>query len=472
MDRNEILRKLPKTDKIMQLDQVRGLTEEFGYQPVLEAVRQAQQQLRGELMSSAEAGISAYEYPEYIREKAEQLLKAKKRQKMQHVINGTGVILHTNLGRAPLGEKLVRKLVPLMSGYINLEMDLETGKRGSRYDHFSENLCQLTGAQAAIAVNNNAAAVMLMLSALAAGKETIVSRGEMVEIGGKFRVPDVCALSGTKLVETGTTNRTYRADYENSITDQTAAFLKVHKSNYEITGFTREVSVEELADLGVEYGIPVLADLGSGCLTDLEKYGLGPEPLVQQYLKKGADVVTFSGDKLLGGPQAGIIVGREDLIRKISTHPLMRAVRIDKFTAAALEATTEIYLHGKMETEIPIYERMARKKEELQKMAETLLAHVKCQKLSLEIKETRTVAGGGTTPGKSQEGVAVRIRCSQGTAGAEISAQELSECFRDCQIPVLGYIEEDWFYLEMRTIGKDEILQLANVIRVIEKSLR
>ena len=229
--------------------------------------------------------------------------------------------------------------------------------------------------------------------------------------------------------------------------------------------------MEELADLGAGYGIPVLADLGSGCITDLEKYGLGQEPLVQQYLKKGADVVTFSGDKLLGGPQAGIIVGREDLIRKISTHPLMRAVRIDKFTAAALEATTEIYLHGKTETEIPIYERMARKKEELQKMAETLLTHVKCQKLTLEIKETRTVTGGGTTPGKSQEGVAVRIRCSQGTAGAEISAQELSECFRDSQIPVLGYIEEDWFYLEMRTIGKDEILPLASVIQAIEKSL-
>ena len=500
MDRNEILRKLPKTDKLMQLDQVKALTEEYGYQTVLEAVRQAQQLLRGELLKVVEADVKGLEnlpvdeklrkakdsqagnfsqyiekapkiwktkeYPGYILEKTEQLLKGKKRQKMQRVINGTGVILHTNLGRAPLGEKLARELVPLMTGYTNLELDLETGKRGSRYDHFSENLCQLTGAQAAIAVNNNAAAVMVMLSALAAGKETIVSRGELVEIGGKFRVPDVCAFSGTTLVETGTTNRTYLADYENSITDQTAAFLKVHKSNYEITGFTREVSVEELADLGARYKIPVLADLGSGCLMELEKYGLGQEPLVQQYLKKGADVVTFSGDKLLGGPQAGILVGKKELIEKISRHPLMRAVRIDKFTAAALEATTEIYLRGKMKTELPIYEMLGRKKEELQKMAETLLAYVNCQNLILEIKKTRTVAGGGTTPGKSLEGVAVRIRCSR------ISAQELSKRFRDSQIPVLGYIEEDWFYLEMRTIGKDELLPLADAIQEIEKSLR
>lgn len=471
MDRNEILRKLPKTDKIMQLDQVKVLIEEYGYQPVLDAVRQAQQQLREDLLKMAKddmGGPKAWKsekYPGYIWEKAEQLLNEKKQQKMQRVINGTGVILHTNLGRAPLGEKLVRELVPLMTGYTNLELDLKTGKRGSRYDHFSENLCQLTGAQAAIAVNNNAAAVMVMLSALASGKETIVSRGELVEIGGKFRIPDVCAFSGTTLVETGTTNRTYVADYENSITDQTAAFLKVHKSNYQITGFTREVSLEELAELGIRYGIPVLADLGSGCFTEVDEYGLGQEPLVQQYLKKGADVVTFSGDKLLGGPQAGIIVGKKELIEKISRHPLMRAVRIDKFTAAALEATAKIYLHGKMKTEIPVYEMMGRKKEELQKMAEMLLAHVKCQNLILEIRATRAVAGGGTTPGTSMDGVAVRIRCSQ------ISAQELSERFRNSKIPVLGYIEEEWVYLEMRTIGKDELLPLADAILEIEKSL-
>ena len=410
---------------------------------------------------------------------------------MQRVINATGVILHTNLGRAPLGEKLVFELVPLMTGYTNLEMNLEDGKRGSRYDHFSENLCRLTGAEACLAVNNNAAAVLVMLTALASGGETVVSRGELVEIGGKFRIPDVCSQSGTTLVEVGTTNRTYLEDYQNAVTENTAAFLKVHTSNYQITGFTHEPTVEELAKAAHSHGIPFLVDLGSGCLADMAAYGLQSERRVQELLAKGADLVAFSGDKLLGGPQAGILAGRRDLIEKISKHPLMRALRIDKFTAAALDRTVSLYLKADIRKEIPVYEMMSRSAAQLETMVQELVTEIASfsgehisetnswlnswekplpgqpqkrgfnqdanSRFLFEIVPTTNVTGGGTTPGKTLPGFALGIK----PRDSSICAEEISHRLRNLSTPVIGHIQDDCVYLEMRTLlpGDLEILK-------------
>ena len=381
--------------------------------------------------------------------------------------------------------------MPLMTGYTNLEMNLEDGKRGSRYDHFSENLCRLTGAEACLAVNNNAAAVLVMLTALASGGETIVSRGELVEIGGKFRIPDVCCQSGTTLVEVGTTNRTYLEDYQNAVTENTAAFLKVHTSNYQITGFTHEPAVEELAKAAHSHGIPFLVDLGSGCLADMAAYGLQSERRVQELLAKGADLVAFSGDKLLGGPQAGILAGRRDLIEKISKHPLMRALRIDKFTAAALDRTVSLYLKADIRKEIPVYEMMSRSAAQLETMVQELVTEIASfsgehisetnswlnswekplpgqpqkrgfnqdanSRFLFEIVPTTNVTGGGTTPGKTLPGFALGIK----PRDSSICAEEISHRLRTLSTPVIGHIQDDCVYLEMRTLlpGDLEILK-------------
>jgi len=264
------------------------------------------------------------------------------------------VVIHTNLGRSPLPPAAERAILNVACCYSNLEYDLETGERGERYSHLDQLLCRLTGAEGAIAVNNNASAVMLALSSLAKGREVVVSRGELVEIGGSFRIPDVMSQSGAKLTEAGTTNRTHPKDYSQAINDQTALLLKVHTSNFAIVGFTREVTTGELSAIGAERGVPVMVDAGSGCLVDLSRYGIPGEETVQQHLKNGADLVTFSGDKLLGGPQAGLIVGKKEFIDRLKKDPLLRAIRIDKLTLAALEATLRLYLDERQAvSEIP-----------------------------------------------------------------------------------------------------------------------
>lgn len=528
-NRNELLRNIPKVDRFMEAEPVKALCEQYGYQTVLEAARKAQEQLRevlqtGSCIGSEESCLetgrqespadvpkrnadeseclydeknkeqniqSSSTFEQYLLVKMQEILSRQDQRRMQRVINATGVILHTNLGRAPLGEKLAFELVPLMTGYTNLEMNLEDGKRGSRYDHFSENLCRLTGAEACLAVNNNAAAVLVMLTALASGGETVVSRGELVEIGGKFRIPDVCSQSGTTLVEVGTTNRTYLEDYQNAVTENTAAFLKVHTSNYQITGFTHEPTVEELAKAAHSHGIPFLVDLGSGCLADMAAYGLQSERRVQELLAKGADLVAFSGDKLLGGPQAGILAGRRDLIEKISKHPLMRALRIDKFTAAALDRTVSLYLKADIRKEIPVYEMMSRSAAQLETMVQELVTEIASfsgehisetnswlnswekplpgqpqkrgfnqdanSRFLFEIVPTTNVTGGGTTPGKTLPGFALGIK----PRDSSICAEEISHRLRNLSTPVIGHIQDDCVYLEMRTLlpGDLEILK-------------
>lgn len=482
--KNALFRQIPRIDKIMETKEAKELTEKYGYAMVKEAARNAEELLRmklkGKMNPKADQKTeqqrngktdlvleqpAEIDYQDVILQEMRDNLNRNSQRQMKRVINATGVILHTNLGRAPLGKRLVSELVPLMTGYTNLELDLESGKRGSRYGHFEENLCRVTGAEAAVAVNNNAAAVLVMLTALASGGETIVSRGELVEIGGKFRIPDVCSQSGTVLVEVGTTNRTYLEDYENAVTENTAAFLKVHTSNYQITGFTHEPGLEELAEAAHSHGIPLLVDFGSGGLLDMAPYGIEVEKTVQELLKKGADLVSFSGDKLLGGPQAGILAGRRDLIEKISRHPLMRAVRIDKFTAAALDKTISIYLDGrKLEEEIPIYQMMGRSVEELKETAYRLLDALKehtqfeCKVIwtgnEEDIQPSQNPIGGGTTPGKTLPGAALAIRDRNKNGWC---AQEISNRLRQLKVPVIGHIVDDWVYLEMRTLLPEDV---------------
>ena len=316
MDKNLLYRSIPKVDVLLEDEKIKQMIEVYGRDIVIDAIRVEMDRLRkfiAKCDSEEEAREQIQNLTEQIRLQAEKIFNPN----MKKIINATGTILHTNLGRAPISLKHMKHISDIATGYSNLEYNLEAGRRGERYSHFEELLCKVTGAEAAIAVNNNAAAVMLILSTMAKGGEVIVSRGELVEIGGKFRVPDVMEQSGATLVEVGTTNKTHFADYENAITEETTALLKVHTSNYRIVGFTESVGIDELVPLGEKHDLPVIEDLGSGVLIDLSKYGITYEPTVQDSIRNGADVVCFSGDKLLGGPQAGIIVGKKKYIDRI-----------------------------------------------------------------------------------------------------------------------------------------------------------
>ncbi|MFS8665825.1 MAG: L-seryl-tRNA(Sec) selenium transferase, partial [Limnochordales bacterium] len=348
------LRRLPAVDQLLKAPAVAAAAQRLPRPLVVDAVRAAVAEARQRIL----AGAPPPDGPA-LAQRAAAHVHALRRRLLTPVINATGVVLHTNLGRAPLSRASIAAMEAVAAGYSNLEYEIETGRRGSRHVHGEALLTRLTGAEAAMVVNNNAAAVLLVLSALAHGREVIISRGEMIEIGGAFRIPEVMAQSGCLLREVGTTNRTHRRDYEQAIGPQTAAILKVHPSNYRVVGFTASVSTRELAALARRHGLLLIEDLGSGVLLPTEGYGLAHEPTVQETVAAGADLVTFSGDKLLGGPQAGIIVGRRDLVERCRRHPLARAVRVDKLTLAALQATLQHYLDGTVE-EIPVYRMLAR----------------------------------------------------------------------------------------------------------------
>lgn len=465
MEKENRYRQIPGIDSLMAAEEIKPLQKKYGYASALEAARAAEEEIRGELRRfSDEAPERLTEQIRRLPERIKELLEKRRLGGMQRVINATGIILHTNLGRAPLGREMMEQISGMMTGYTNLEFCLEDGSRGSRYDHFAEMLCRLTGAEAAVAVNNNAAAVLLMLTALTSGREVLVSRGELVEIGGKFRVPEVCVQSGARLVEVGCTNRTYVEDYENAVTEDTAAFLKVHTSNYKITGFTHTPSVGELVQAGHRRGIPVLVDLGSGSLTDFKEYGLPGEETVRKLMESGADIVSFSGDKLMGGPQAGILVGKKELIDRISRHPLMRALRIDRFTAAALEATIEIY-EEKQEiwTKIPVLEMMKRPLETLTEMAQQLKDSLENteKEVILQVVQTETYPGGGSMPQEALPGAALSIK------HARISSEALAGRLRCQNPPVVGRIEKDCVLLEMRTIFPEELPVLSEILQGI-----
>ncbi len=448
-------RKLPSVDKLLKANQLQQLIKQHSQPLVVEATRQTLADVRQAIATGRPAPS-----PDELIETVSARLTVSTTPSLRLVINATGVIIHTNLGRALLSQRAQHAMQQAATGYSNLEYDLEAGRRGSRYIHAADLLCQLTGAEAAVVVNNNAGAVILALTALAQGKQVIISRGELVEIGGGFRIPDIMVQSGAHLMEVGTTNRTYRRDFEQAIqAEQTGLFLKVHHSNYQITGFTHEPSLAELAELGQETNIPLMEDLGSGTLLNTEPFGLAHEPTIQESIAAGVDVVTASGDKLLGGPQAGLIVGRADLIARLKKHPLIRAFRVDKITLAALEATLRAYVEDKATQEIPVWQMIAAEVNHLAERAEQWRAQLQPHHPQVPMRciETRSTVGGGSLPGQTLPTVALALSVN--------SADHLATQLRQTTPPVIARIEDDQLLLDPRTVLPQQDATLLDACR-------
>lgn len=458
-DLNARLRQLPAVHVLLNSPQGKALTVKYGHNLVAEAASCILEKWRKRLVSFPQEGplVATPELLGLSREIAVYLEKLSTPH-FQRVVNATGIILHTNLGRSVLCQQAREALERAASGYTNLEYILEEGSRGERYAHVEGLFQKLTGAESAIVVNNNAAGILLVLHTLAAGKEVIVSRGELVEIGGSFRIPEVLKLGGVKLVEVGTTNRTHLDDYREAINENTGLILKVHTSNYRVMGFTSSVNREELAKLAHEQELPFVEDLGSGALLDLSVYGLKDEPTIGEALKAGVDVISFSGDKLLGGPQAGVILGKADYLARMKKNHLMRALRIDKFTVAALEATLWEYLRpDAVMQNIPIYAMLTASLAELKSKGEQIQAALAEYSEQVEITVQNTVAqmGGGSLPGQEIPSIGLAINFPR------LSATETEEAFRTrVAVPVLGYILKDQFILDLRTLlpGDEEII--------------
>jgi len=460
--RHEVLRKIPGVEEILSRPEVSDLLKSHPRDVVVEAIRRTLNGLRKDVLQSEgstepDPSFFAFDrlFPLFEKE-----IERQTRPRLRRVINATGVVLHTNLGRSPLPASALRNLAEISRGYSNLEYDLERGERGSRYSHVEEILCRLCGAEAAMVVNNNAGAVLLVLNTLAEGREVIVSRGEMVEIGGAFRIPDVMKRSGALLAEVGTTNRTHLSDYAKAIRPQTAVFLKVHTSNFRVLGFTSEVPLEDLVSLGREHRLPVIEDLGSGCLVDLTKYRLEREPSVQEVMRTGVDAVTFSGDKLLGGPQAGIIAGKKGIIDLLKTNPLTRALRIDKLTLAALESTLLLYLdEARAMEEIPTLRMLTLDSDRLKKRGRRLMKRLAGMAgTEAVLKEDVSQVGGGSLPLQELPTMVVALR------PRSLSVNDLEERLRQGQPAIVARISREEVILDLRTISDEEIPLVAGGI--------
>lgn len=450
MNKNLLFRNIPKVDVLLENEDIQRMIGTYSRDTVVEAIRQELEILR-EFIRTCDNEEKAMVQIDALVQNIELTVVKMHRPNMRPVVNGTGTILHTNLGRAPISREHMNYVASVATGYSNLEYNLEEGRRGERYSHFEKLLCEITGAEAAMAVNNNASSVMLILSTLGKGKEVIVSRGELVEIGGKFRVPDVMEQSGARLVEVGTTNKTHFSDYEDAITEETSALLKVHTSNYRIVGFSDSVPIADLVPLGEKHGIPIVEDLGSGVLIDLAKYGLEHEPTVQESIQAGADIVCFSGDKLLGGPQAGIIVGRKKYIDMMKKNQLTRALRIDKFTAATLDVVLHEYLSEETAVKnIPVLRMITEPLEKVTKDAKMLCRMLKNAGLPAEIRteSCESQIGGGSLPLERIPSMAVTIK------PFNISTAELEERMRYLPVPVIPRTINDKIVLDVRTIDR------------------
>jgi len=447
------LRDLPSVDSVLTSRTIRGLAEGYSRDLVVNLVRERIEEARGSVRSGGPPPTA-----DEVADSVAVSLIHLDRVYPRPVINATGVIVHTNLGRAPLSLESLDGMLQASEGYTDLELDLEAGKRGSRQAHVAPLLKQLTGAEASLVVNNNAAAMLLGLSALARGKEVIVSRGEEVEIGGGFRIPDVLLQSGATLVEVGTTNRTYAEDYRAAITENTGGLLKVHASNFRVDGFVHAASIRELADIGDRHEIPVLHDVGSGCVLDTREFRLAHEPTPQDSIAEGASLVFFSGDKLLGGPQSGIVVGKRDLIRKLESHPLARALRIDKVSLAGLAATLLHYVKGEAIAKIPIWRMINTSVGELEDRAyhwQTIIGS------RAAVEEGRSTIGGGSLPGETLETWGVSLDCE----GVEGKSQGVIKRLRDNSTPIIGRIEGDQVVLDPRTVFLEEEDTLLRAVR-------
>jgi len=432
---------------------------------VVRAIQGTVQDLRSEILKAESLSSPPDLSVEAVSNRVMKSLERLSMPSLRSVINGTGVVVHTNLGRSVLAESVIERFAPLAGGYSNLEYDLTKGRRGSRYTHVEGILKELTSAEAATVVNNNAAAVLLALDTIARGREVIVSRGQLVEIGGSFRIPDVMKKSGCRMVEVGTTNKTHLRDYEGAIGPDTALLLKVHKSNFHVVGFTEDVPMVDLVRIGRAHGIAVMEDLGSGCLVDLSVFGLAKEPTVQEVLGQGADLVTFSGDKLLGGPQAGIILGRKDLVDAIKKNQLTRALRIDKLTLLALEETLRLYRDERMALrEIPTLRMLSESYEGVKRRARRLvrlIGRVEGENFSIQSENGRSKVGGGALPLLE---IPTRLVC---LLPERMPSHFMEVWLRSYEPPIIGRLERDRFILDVRTIQDHELRLVAGAIKTL-----
>ena len=450
-----LLKQLPGVDRVLEYGTRAGRFEDIPKSVLIRSIRETIDALRKKILASDKAVDDEWFSTRTLAEDARARASRAMALRLVRTINATGVVVHTNLGRSLLSAAVLDNLTAISSRYSNLEFDLHKGRRGSRYSAVEGILCELTGAHAAMVVNNNAAAVLLCLDTLAKGREVIVSRGELVEIGGAFRIPDVMAKSGAILKEVGTTNRTHARDYENAIGEQTGLLLKAHTSNYSIVGFTKAVSLADLVSIGRKHDLPVMEDLGSGTFVDFSKYGLLKEPTVQEALESGVDVVTFSGDKLLGGPQAGIILGSKQHIDRIKANPLTRALRIDKMTLAALEATLQLYRDERRAVEqIPTLAMLTMPLKAIEARAAELKSRLDALSgagLTVELMEAASRAGGGSLPLLNLPSCCVGVQI-EGT-----SANGIERWMRNGKPPVIGRIENDRFVMDPRTLQEEEL---------------
>ncbi|MCI0494799.1 L-seryl-tRNA(Sec) selenium transferase [candidate division KSB1 bacterium] len=465
--RKTLLDQLIGMPKLLNYPQIKALDDNSFPKPfIIDITRFELQKLRDRILAANEADLQQINIdPDLLAHKIANRIRFQFKPSVAQAINAAGIILHTALGRAPLCQEAQDAIASAIKNYCTLAIDRQTGKRGDRYAHVEELLCYLAGAESAMVVNNNAGATMLVLNSMAFGREVIISRGQLIEIGGSFRIPDIMKRSGALMVDVGTTNKTHLYDYERAISENTALLLRVHTSNYQIIGFTSEVPLKQLVDLGHEHNLPVVDDIGSGCLIDFQKYGLPPEPMVQDSIKAGADIVTFSGDKILGGPQSGIIIGKKKYIDPIKKNPLTRALRCDKLTYAALEATLKLYLNEEHLAERhPVLKMLTIPTKKLANRCRTFQRHLKdalAGKCEVKISDGYSQLGSGSLPAQYLPTKLISLKPQS------MSADSLAANLRENEPPIFARITDDEVLLDFRTIREDETKTIENAIKVI-----